>query len=125
MNGDALRFFDGKPEELALYEALEARILAEVPDVRIKVQKSQITFYNRHLFACVSYVRVRKKAQLPPCYIVVTVGLARKVESPRIAVATEPYPGRWTHHIVVAGPEEIDGELMGWVKEAAAFAAAK
>ena len=55
----------------------------------------------------------------------VTVGLARKVESPRIAVATEPYPGRWTHHIVVAGPEEIDDELMGWVKEAAAFAAAK
>ena len=47
------------------------------------------------------------------------------MDSPRIAVATEPYPGRWTHHIVVAGPEEIDGELMGWVKEAAAFAAAK
>ena len=51
-----------------------------------------------------------------------TVGLARKVESPRIAVATEPYPGRWTHHIVVSGLEEIDGELMGWIKEAAAFA---
>ena len=125
MNGDALCFFDGKPEELALYEALEARIRTEVPDVRIKVQKSQITFYNKHLFACVSYVRVRKKAQLPPCYIVVTVGLARRVESPRIAVATEPYPGRWTHHIVVAGPEEIDNELMDWVKEGAAFAAAK
>ena len=93
--------------------------------MRIKVQKSQITFYNKHLFACVSYARVRKKAQLPPCYIVVTVGLARRVESPRIAVATEPYPGRWTHHIVVSSLEEIDDELMGWIKEAAAFAAAK
>ena len=127
MDADTLLFFERNkhPEALPLFEALEERILAEVPDVRIKVQKSQITFYNRHLFACVSYVRVRKKAQLPPCYIVVTVGLARKVDSPRIAVATEPYPGRWTHHIVVAGPEEIDDELMGWVKEAAAFAAAK
>lgn len=127
MDFDALHFFELQkhPDAVPLYEALEARIRTEVPDVRIKVQKSQITFYNKHLFACVSYVRVRKKAQLPPCYIVVTVGLARKVESPRIAVATEPYPGRWTHHIVVAGPEEIDDELMGWVKEAAAFAAAK
>ena len=127
MDFDTMAFFEAQkhPEALPLYEALEGRILAEVDGVRIKVQKSQITFYNRHLFACVSYVRVRKKAQLPPCYIVVTVGLARKVESPRIAVATEPYPGRWTHHIVVAGPEEIDDELMGWVREAAAFAAAK
>ena len=124
MDVNVLQFFELQkhPDAAPLYEALEARILAEIPDVRIKVQKSQITFYNKHLFACVSYVRVRKKAQLPPCYIVVTVGLARKVESPRIAVAT---PGRWTHHIVVAGPEEIDDELMGWVREAAAFAAAK
>ena len=127
MDFDTLHFFELQkhPDAVPLYEALEARIRTEVPDVRIKVQKSQITFYNRHLFACVSYVRMRKKAQLPPCYIVVTVGLARRVDSPRIAVATEPYPGRWTHHIVVAGPEEIDDELMGWVKEAAAFAAAK
>lgn len=57
--------------------------------------------------------------------MVVTVGLARKVESPRVAIATEPYPGRWTHHIVVSSLGEIDGELMGWIKEAAAFAAAK
>ena len=28
-----------------------------------------------------------KGSQLPPCYIVVTVGLARWVDSPRIAVA--------------------------------------
>ena len=127
MDVNVLQFFELQkhPDAAPLYEALDARILAEIPDVRIKVQKSQITFYNKHLFACVSYVRVRKKAQLSPCYIVVTVGLARKVESPRIAVATEPYPGRWTHHIVVAGPEEIDDELMGWVREAAAFAAAK
>ena len=127
MDFDTLHFFELQKhsDALPLYEALETRILAEIPDVRIKVQKSQITFYNKHLFACVSYVRVRKKAQLPPCYIVVTVGLARRVESPRIAVATEPYPGRWTHHIVVSSLEEIDDELMGWVKEAAAFAAAK
>ena len=127
MDFDTMAFFEAQkhPEALPLYEALEGRILAEVDGVRIKVQKSQITFYNRHLFACASFARVRRKAELPPCWLVVTVGLARRLDSPRVAVATEPYPGRWTHHIVISNPAEMDDELMGWVREAAAFAAAK
>lgn len=127
MDFDTMAFFEAQkhPEALPLYEALEGRILAEVDGVRIKVQKSQITFYNRHLFACASFARVRRKAELPPCWLVVTVGLARRLDSPRVAVATEPYPGRWTHHIVISDPAEVDDELMGWVREAAAFAAAK
>ena len=127
MDFDTLQWFEAQkhPDALPLYEALEGRILAEIPGVRIKVQKSQITFYNKHLFGCVSYIRVRKKAQLPPCWLVLTLGLARRLESPRVDIATEPYPGRWTHHIVVGSAGEIDGELMDWIKEAAAFAAAK
>lgn len=124
MDFDTLQWFEAQkhPDALPLYEALERRILAEIPGVRIKVQKSQISFYTKHLFGCVSYLRARKKAQLPPCYLVVTVGLARRLESPRVDIATEPYPGRWTHHIVVGSAGEIDGELMDWIKEAAAFA---
>ena len=127
MDFDTMAFFEAQkhPEALPLYEALEGRILAEVDSVRIKVQKSQITFYNRRLFACASFARVRRKAELPPCWLVVTVGLARRLDSPRVAAATEPYPGRWTHHIVISDPAEVDDELMGWVREAAAFAAAK
>ena len=127
MDFDTMAFFEAQkhPEALPLYEALEGRILAEVDGVRIKVQKSQITFYNRRLFACASFARVRRKAELPPCWLVVTVGLARRLDSPRVAVATAPYPGRWTHHVVISDPAEVDDELMGWVREAAAFAAAK
>ena len=40
-------------------------------------------------------------------------------------MAVEPYPGRWTHHILVRTPEEIDGELLAWIDEAYAFANAK
>lgn len=39
----------------------------------------------------------------------------------RIDAAVEPYPGRWTHHVLIAGTGEIDDKLMGWIKEAAAF----
>ena len=66
MNGDALLFFDGKPEELALYEALEARIFSEIENVRLKVSKSQISFYNGHLFACVSFLRVKRTISSSP-----------------------------------------------------------
>lgn len=125
MDWDTLHFFDRQPGALPLYETLEGCILEQIPDVLVKIQKSQISFYHRRLFACASFLRVKKKKELPPCYLVVTVGLARRLDSPRVAAAAEPYPGRWTHHIVVSDPAEIDPELMGWIREAAAFAAQK
>ena len=91
MNEAALRFFDSQPDALPLYEMLEARILNEIPDVTIKVQKTQISFYNRHLFACVSFAKVRKAKDRPDVYIVVTIGTQTRIDSPRIDVATEPY----------------------------------
>ncbi len=36
-------------------------------------------------------------------------------------IATEPYPNRWTHHVLISAAEEIDDELMSWIKAAAAF----
>ena len=121
MDEQVLLFFDKVPDALPLYAELERRILAEYPDTRIKVQKTQISFYNRHLFACVSFAKVRKKADRPDSYIVVTFGLAHRVDSPRIDIATEPYPNRWTHHVLISDLSEIDDELMGWIREAAEF----
>ena len=125
MDDKLLRFFDHMPEALPLYQKFEREVLSRVEDVHIKVQKTQITYSNRHVFACVSFAKVRKAKERPPVYIVVTFGLAYKKESPRIDIATEPYPNRWTHHVLVSREEEIDGELLGWVEEAAAFSAAK
>ena len=93
--------------------------------VRIKVQKTQISFYNKHMFACVSFARVRKKKDCPENFIVVTISLNHKLKSPRIDIATEPYPNRWTHHLLISDESEIDEELMDWVGEAAEFAARK
>lgn len=125
MEGDFLPFFAGHMEAIPLYEALESRILSEIPDVTVKGSKTQLSFYDRHMFACASFARVRKKKDCPDVFIVVTIGLDRRLDSPRIDVATEPYPGRWTHHLLLSDVSEIDEELMGWIKEAADFAAAK
>jgi len=125
MNQDVFCFFDRKPEALPLYEAFERKVFSEIGSVKVKVQKTQIAFSNKHNFAFVSFLPVRKAAERPRVYIVVTFGLGYRVESPRIDVAVEPYPCRWTHHVLISEEEEIDGELMGWVKEAAAFSAGK
>ena len=121
---DVLFFFDGKPTELALYQALERAMEARFPEASVKVQKSQISFYHRHLFAAAS-LPLRRRKEWPRECLLVTLGLSRRLSSPRIAVAVEPYPNRWTHHVVVAREEEIDGELLDWLAEAYDFAAAK
>ena len=121
MDEQILQFFDRYPDAIPLYEKFEKCVEDLVPEVRIKVQKTQISFYNRHMFACVSFARVRRKKDCPDCYIVVTFGLEHKAESPRIDIATEPYPNRWIHHVLISELEEIDDELMGWIREAAEF----
>ena len=125
MNSDILFFFNRHPYALTLYEKLEAQILAEIPDVKIRIAKTQITFANKHGFAFVSFNPCRKAAQRPAVWMTVSFGLGYRKESPRIDVATEPYPGRWTHHLTVGSADEIDDELMVCLKEAAEFAAHK
>lgn len=125
MGPDVLFFFEKDPAALGIYEVFEAKTLEAVENAFIRVQKTQITFTNPRVFAAVSLLPVRKKAQRPEHYITVTLGLNRRLESSRVDVASEPYPARWTHHLMIASPGEVDGELMDWVREAAAFAAAK
>ena len=121
---DLLFYFDGRPLELSLYETLFAALDAAFPQASVNVQKSQISFYGRHLFAA-SSLTVRRKKTWPEHCILVTFGLSHRVEDPRIAVAVEPYPNRWTHHVLVTRAEELDGELMGWLEEAYQFALIK
>lgn len=129
MNQDILWFFDKMPDALPLYETFEEKVFTEIGEefgsVKIKVQKTQISFSNRYNFAFVSLLPLRKKKERPEVYIVVTFGLDYRKESPRIDAASEPYPNRFTHHVLISEKEEIDEELMGWVREAAAFSAGK
>ena len=125
MTEDEILFFAGKPGAAALYEALAAKIREQVDDVRVQVRKSQISFLNRRMFACASLLPARRKAERPEPYLTVTFGLDRRVDSPRIAVAVEPYPRRWNHHVLIGTTEEIDEELLSWIREAAVFAALK
>ena len=96
---DALLFFVGHQQVYPLYQTLEAELLRRWPQTRIRVQKTQISFSDRYIYACVSFLRAKRKA--------------------------EPYPGRWTTHIVLSEPEQLDEELYDWVSQAHGFAVRK
>jgi hypothetical protein len=125
LDADTLLFFDGHLDALELYRRFEELLYGAFPNVNKRVQKTQITFYNRHVFACVSFARVKRKAELPKGWLTLTLGLPAPLGSPRVTVKSEPWPGRWTHHFVLSRPEELDAELMAWVGEACAFAERK
>ena len=125
MDTEILFFFNEHMEALPLYQRLETLILEQIPDVRIKVSKTQIGFFNKRGFAFVSFNPCRRAKDRPETWMTVTFGLAFRVDDPRIDVATEPYPNRWTHHVTVSRVEDMDGQLLGWIREAAVFSASK
>ena len=92
MNPDVLFFFDKDPAALPLYEAFEAGVLAEVENASIRVGKTQITFTNPRVFAAVSFLPVRKKARRPEHCITVTLGLNRRLDTPRVTRPRSPTP---------------------------------
>ena len=125
MNVDILFFFNDHMDALPLYERLEGLILEQIPDVKIKVSKTQISFSNKRSFTFVSFNPCRRTKERPEVWMTVTFGLSYRKDSTRIDMATEPYPNRWTHHVMVGSEVEIDDELMGWIRESAEFSASK
>ena len=123
MTLDEMLFFNSHAAALPLYEALKARILTDIPDSRIEVKKTQISFFRRHMFAAVSFAPVRRAKERPNPFLTVTFGLRYRVDSPRIDAAVEPYPNRWTHHVMIGSADEVDEVLMAWIREAAVVSA--
>lgn len=119
---ELLLFFSGRPGAAALYEALFDKISEAFPDTEVKIQKSQISFKARYGYA---FVSLKKMKGCPEIFIILSFGLDRRIESPRIAVAVEPYPRRWTHHVIISSNEQLDDELMDWLRQAHDFALVK
>ena len=122
---DTPLFFRESPLSLPLYLTLEERILAELPETRIRVQKTQISFSNRRNFAFASLLPARRAAARPSPFLTVTIGLPFRLDSPRVMLSTEPYPRRWTTHIPLLEPGDVDREHLGWIRGAYEFSSAK
>lgn len=111
----AEEFFQSDAGLLPLFYMLAKKLFSQFPNASIKVQKSQIAFQDGKSFCCV-WLPIRRSIKgRPEHYFVLSFGLRTRLENKRIAEATEPYPNRWTHHVIVSGPSDIDEELFTWI----------
>lgn len=113
-------FFSKSPGSLPLYEALEKTILG-FEGVKTDIGKSQVSFGVKRKFAWV-WLPVRKVSGRPDTYVVLTFGLGHRIADTKIVQSVEPYPGRWTHHVIIGNTEDVDDDVKRWLKMAYDFA---
>jgi hypothetical protein len=110
--------FAGEPVGLLVLDRVQEALAGVTAEIR--TTRSQVAFRRARAFAWVwppgRYVRSTAPA-------VVSFALPGRLSSPRIKQVVEPRPGTWMHHVEVRSPDEVDGELVGWLRAAAGAAA--
>ncbi|NYF17764.1 hypothetical protein HDC37_002609 [Microbacterium sp. AK009] len=88
--------------------------------VTVRTTKSQVGFVSRRPFAFLwlpgRYLRH------PRSPVVLSIALPRRLPSHRFAQVVEPAPGRWMHHLDIHSVADLDDEVAGWLRDAAAAA---
>jgi hypothetical protein len=77
--------------------------------VRVDAVKTSINFAGRYHFAAVWPRKERLDVELV---------LARPLASPRVVRSQALGPEKHVHWIQVRGPEDLDAELIEWLREA-------
>ena len=107
-------FFAGHADSVAVARTVVAAVDALGPHT-VRVTRSQVAFRRRVAFAWLWRPGQYVRSQVPA---VLSVGLPARDESPRWKEVVEPSPGRFTHHLELAVPEEVDDEVRGWLRTA-------
>jgi len=112
-------FFSGNQDRVELYMAVEETIKSFGP-ITIEITKSQISFGTKYKFAWV-WMPPDSSRKRPKNSIVLSFGLDHRVQNKKIVEAVEPYPGRWTHHIIIQNETDLDTDVIKWLRLAYAF----
>ena len=106
-------FFSAAPLAGRLFDLLEAAVRPRHPSMTVNVQRSQVTFCDPSSFCWCSLPRNRRPG--PETGLMVSFGFDQRIDDPRIFQAVEPYPNRWTHHVLLTAPEAVDEQLLTWL----------
>jgi hypothetical protein len=109
-------FFAGHPQARAVFDKVRS-ILEELGPVEVRTSKSQVAFRRKRGFAYLwmpgQYLRN------PAAQVVLSIALGRHDPSPRFKEVVHPAPATWMHHLELHDADEIDDEVVGWLREAA------
>lgn len=107
-------FFADDPAALSIYEALRAEAL-RLEGTTIRPARSQVGFSRSHPFAAVWRPRLVLGHGAPAA---LSIFLDEKIASARWKEVVEPAPGRFTHHLELYRPEDVDETVKAWLKRA-------
>jgi hypothetical protein len=110
-----VEFFAGWEESRRLFEVLRGAV-DELGPAQLRVGKSQVAFSRRRAFAWAWIPGRYLRGEHAP--LVLTVSLHRRDASPRWKQVVEPAPGRFTHHLELRAPQDVDSEVRAWLREA-------
>jgi len=102
---------------LAVYFRVRS-VLEQLGPVDIRTSQSQVAFRRARGFAYL-WLPGQYLAK-PAADVVLSFALGRPDPSPRLKEVVHPSPGHWMHHLEVDDADDIDDEVVGWLREAAA-----
>jgi len=109
-------FFAGHPLALTVFFRVRS-VLERLGPVEIRTTKSQVAFHRTRGFAYL-WLPGQYLAK-PAADVVLSFALGRPDPSPRFKEVVHPSPEHWMHHLEVNDPDDIDDEVVGWLREAA------
>jgi hypothetical protein len=96
------------PTSLAIYKQLLAK-LAPFGPFREEIKKTSIHLARKSAFA-----GVHPRSQ----HLLLTIKAEKPIRSPRVTKAEQVSKSRWHLDVKLSNLEEIDGELLSWLRQA-------
>jgi hypothetical protein len=96
---------------------LVAKFLISLGGVDRATRNTQVSFKHGRAFAWIWLPQMWVEKQ-PRGSITLTFGLDHQVRDRRIKQSVEPYPGRYTHHVVIKRAAQFDARVKTWLREA-------
>ena len=108
-------FFAGHPRSKLIFDRVWAAATSLGPVVT-RVTKSQVALVREKPFAWIWMPAMYLKGKCAP--LVLAFSFRERRPWPRWKESYEAAPGRFTHHLELWSPEDVDEEVRGWLQEA-------
>lgn len=113
---DPADLLDGHTVATAVYAKVRS-CLDGIGTLEVRTTKSQIAFRRKRGFAYLwlpgQYLRN------PAAEVVLSIALGRHDLSSRFKEVVHPAERHWMHHLELEGPDDIDDQVVAWLREAA------
>lgn len=110
------RLFAPYPMARERFEEIRS-FIATLGPVTVTGARSQVAFAARRKFAWV-WLPQRVVRNRPDHAVALTFASDHEIDDPRIAEAVKVGAHRWTNHVMIEHPQDLDDTVRRWLREA-------